>query len=79
MSKQPNRLLVGELIQAMVDHNVSVNDLCRKTGFLKHQIHLVIRGDAAVSQTTYRVLTQACEAAAQDRRDDLPPAKDILS
>jgi hypothetical protein len=53
---------------AMLSQNVSVTDLVRKTGFLRHQVLAAIAGEAKISEATYSVLLRACHAAAEDRR-----------
>jgi hypothetical protein len=79
MNHKTNQLRQKALVNAMLTGNVSVADLRRKTGFLKHQIQMAVSGAAAITPTTYEVLMRACDACSQERRDTVDRIGKALS
>lgn len=58
-----------EITRAMLASGVSINDLVRRTGYLKHQVQAAVGGRSEIEETTFKVLMHAIRSTSQVQRD----------
>lgn len=58
-----------EITRAMLAAGVSINDLVRRTGYLKHQVQAAVGGRSEIEETTFKVLMHAIRSTSQSQRD----------
>ena len=58
----------GQLTKAMLASGVSINDLTRRSGFLRHQIQAAIGGQAEITEATFKVLMRAIKGTGNRER-----------